>query len=95
MEKITVFHEDENIEYTLISEIITDEENNLHTAYGVRVQQTKPDNKVPEVEEIHDLTFDKGHMIAFIEKMARNKAGLAILAELAEDFLAEEYVVRV
>ena len=94
-EKISAVNEGERIEYMLLSDIKTDEENNPHSVYGVRVKQTKPNKAAPETAEARDLTFNKERMLAFMEKMARNMASPEILAELAEDFVVEENTVNV
>jgi len=82
---ISVVFGKESINYFLLSDVLSDEENNLHTVYGVMIRHKSLDGET--TQEAHDLCCDKSSIMDFIEKLAENMASPDILPELAEDFV--------
>ena len=69
-----------NINYTLRSDIVTDDENNDHIVYGITAQN----NKGEVLDSIPDIFFDKARAQNFVLFCNNEKVSLNELADLAE-----------
>lgn len=73
------------VKYTLRTDIVTDEDNNKHTVYGVDAL-----NRFENVlESVADIFFDKQKAEAFIDLCNEEKLELIHLQNVIEDVLED------
>lgn len=75
------------VKYTLRTDIVTDEENNKHTVYGVDAL----DRFENVLESVADIFFDKLKAEEFIKLCNEEKLELIHLQDVIEDVLEDMY----
>lgn len=75
------------VKYTLRTDIVTDEDNNKHTVYGVDAL----DRFENVLESVADIFFDKLKAEEFIKLCNEEKLELIHLQDVIEDVLEDMY----
>lgn len=75
------------VKYTLRTDIVTDEDNNKHTVYGVDAL----DRFENVLESVADIFFDKQKAEEFIKLCNEEKLELIHLQDVIEDVLEDMY----
>lgn len=76
---------DGELGYYLLTDVIL-LEGQCHAVYGVAVAFKSGDTVV--MEKIHNVTCDKGEMLALVEKMMEGMVFPITLRDIIEDFIA-------
>ena len=77
------------ITYTLRTDIVTDEDNNKHTVYGVDAV----DRFKNTLKSVADIFFDKEKAEEFIELCNREKLELIHLQDVLENIIDDEFLI--
>ena len=77
------------VTYTLRTDIVTDEDNNKHTVYGVEAL----DNFENTLESFADIFFDKQKAEEFIQLCNEEKLELVHLQNVIEDIIDDEFLM--